>query len=802
MKNNPVQIVLNVPDYISIPETNPGGKNTDFYENNDTAFSNHKQKILSTTYAIKNTINETPNSSVFAHVTLQSKALAKSHRPIRSIFPTGKVEYVGGGQLGEMLVELNSKNIDAVLSAIEKAETTTTLVEKDGKTFSKPSRNKSEVGTISEIRLHQPSDKRNFSIEKAIEWLSDIRTGGVYFIETFFDSNKDSTVSSLSNLEEMALSFDKQIKDLDQRIQVLRSKPEWKGVAFYAIKINEDQIRNEQLHKKIINFFEQQSIVKKIHLSPILENSNSCSATETHNEEFLSIPTPTESTYPIVGIIDSGVSKSSNLNAWSAGSLDFIDDELQDSSHGTFIAGLISAGAALNKNTPQLQETPCKFYDMGLFATDPNEFRKLFPKGFYDFLQQLDFEIPEAKRHGVRIFNMSLSMSLPVEDDSYSFFASVIDEISDNHDVIFVLPAGNLESSFYRDPWPSTPEDILAMLAKYRYSGKDRILQPCESIRSISVGALEPASEINALKPSTYTRRGPGPALGIKPDLAQIGGFSKADAGLYSVNSAGSKVSGCGTSYAAPLVAKSLAILNSSIEGNISREVLISLLIHNSNYPKPLNEKELIPIVKDFMGHGVPTATNEIILYDDHSISLVFSGTLKAKQELKFDFTWPASLINEKGGCRGDVALTLAYTPDCSYKFGHEFVRTNIDCYLRQAQIDKKTGEICYKGRLKSEAKKEYERSMIENGMKWWPTKKYKGVFKGTGNSSSWRIVIDSLSRAASTLPEEGINFSAILTISDPKKESDVFNEVRRNLISQGILISDIRSAGTVRTII
>ncbi|MEN9659194.1 MAG: hypothetical protein RL571_2659 [Pseudomonadota bacterium] len=800
MKNNPVQIVLNVSDYISIPETNPGGKNTDFYANNDNAFASHKQKILSTAYTIKNTINENPNSSVFAHVTLQSEALAKSHRPIRSIFPTGKVEYVGGGQLGEMLVELNSKNIDAVLSAIEKAETKTTLVEKDGKISPKPSRNKSEVGAISEIRLHQLSDKRNFSIEKAIEWLSDIRTGGVYFIETFFDLNKDTTVSSLSNLEEMALSFDNKLKNLDQRIQVLRSNPEWKDIAFYAIKINEEEIKNEQLHKKIITFFEQQSIVKKIHLSPILENSNS--TIEINNEEFFTIPTPNESTYPIVGIIDSGISKTSNLNAWSAGEINFIDDELQDSSHGTFIAGLISAGAALNKNTPQLQETPCKFYDMGLFATDPNEFRKLFPKGFYDFLQQLDFEIPDAKKHGVRIFNMSLSMSLPVEDDSYSFFASVIDEISDNHDVIFVLPAGNLDSAFSRDPWPSTPEDILAMLAKYRHSGKDRILQPCESIRSISVGALEPASEVNALKPSTYTRRGPGPALGIKPDLAQVGGFSKLDAGLYSVNPAGNKVSGCGTSYAAPLVAKSLAILNSSIEGNISREVLISLLIHNANYPKPLNKKELLPIVKDFMGHGIPSATNEIILYDDHSISLVFSGTLKAKQELKFDFTWPASLINEKGGCRGDVALTLAYTPDCSYKYGHEFVRTNIDCYLRQAEIEKETGEIKYKGRLKSETSKIYERSMIENGMKWWPTKKYKGAFKSIGNSSSWRIVVDSLSRAASTLPEEGINFSAILTISDPKKESDIFNEVRRNLISQGISISDIRAAATIRTII
>ncbi len=797
MKNNPVQIVLNVSDYITIPAVNPGGKNTDFYANADQAFVDHKQKILLTAHAIKHTISENPSSSVFAHVSLQSKALAKSHRPISAIFPTGKVEYVGGGQLGEMLVELNSKNIDAVVSAIEKAETTTTLAERDGKITFKPSRNKSEVGAISEIRLHQASDKRNFSIEKAIAWLSDVRTGGVYFVETFFDASKDIAVSPASNLIAMALDFDKRLNSLDGRIKILRSNPEWKRIAFYAVKINEDEIRNEQLHKKIITFFEQQLIVKKIHLSPILKGAHSTD--DVNNVGFVKVPIPTDSTYPIVGIIDSGISKTSNLGAWSAGSIDFIHGAQQDFFHGTFIAGLISAAAAFNKTTPQLQEAPCKFYDLGLFATDANEFGKLFPGGFLDFLQQLDFEIPSAKKLGVRIFNMSLSVILAVEDDSYGIFASTIDEISDNHDVIFVLPAGNLEGTFSRDLWPSNPHEILGMLAKYKHPGKDRIYQPAESIRSISVGALEPASDVNALKPTTYTRRGPGPALGIKPDLAQIGGSSNTDAGLYSVNSIGQKVSDRGTSFAAPLVAKSLATLNSSIQGDISREVLIALLIHHASYPEPLNEKDLIPIIRDFMGHGIPATTNDIILYDDHSISLVFEGVLKAKQELKFDFRWPASLTDETGRCRGNVVLTLAFTPDCAYKCGHEFVRTNLDCYLRQAQIDKETGEIKYRGVLKSEVGKIHERELIENGMKWWPIKKYKKELSPTGNSSSWRIVVDSLSRAAAKFPEAGVKFAVILSIADPKKRADVFNEVRRNLVSQGISIADIRAAGKIR---
>ncbi len=794
MKNNPVQVVLNLKDYIAIPDVNPGGENTDFFAGNDNLFAAHKQRVLLSVQSIKRNLLNSSSPSIFAHVTLRPEAIAKSHRPIRAIFPTNKVEYIGGGKFGEMLVELNEKNIDHVVSAIVKAETETTLIEKDGKIKAKPSRQKSELGAINEIREHAVEDKRKFSVETGYDWLQDSRTGGVYYVEIFYDIRREQENSKFSNLSKMGKDFEERLFALDNTLEVLRSK--WKGLFFYIIKVkNQDDFN---AHKKLITFLDNEPIVKKIHLPPILKETEA--ETVRINQHHPISPPQEGVSYPIVGIVDSGVQKDLSIEGWRAGEVGFIEDELQDRSHGTFIAGLISAGAELNSKLPFLRERPCKFYDLDLFATNSENFKHVFPNGFHDFLTQLEFEIPKAKEIGTRIFNMSLSLDMSVESESYGFFASLLDEISDNHDVVFILTAGNLEAAEAREPWPLKPNDALAMLAKYRHQGSDRVLQPCESIRSLTVGALDPAHNVDELKPSSYTRRGPGPALGVKPDLTHIGGILDHDSGIYSIHTSGELISGCGTSYAAPLVAKTLAILDFAIEGSVPRETLIALLIHGAKIPGCMDSKDLVPIARDFVGFGMPSTSDESILHDDYSINLIFHGELKNRQELSFDFSWPDSLITEKGGCRGDVTLTLVYSPDCSYKFGTEFIRTNVDVYLRQAEVDKKTGEIKYKGRLTSDTGKSYEKSMIENGLKWWPIKKFHASFRSKGNQRAWRLVVDSLSRPAASFPSEGVKFSVILTISDPKKTSDVFNEVRRSLISQGVNIADIRTANRLQS--
>lgn len=792
MANNPVQIVLNAQNYVQRAEIVPGGSNKDFFAGRDSDFKQHKDALAqSLDTLIPSKLTESP--LVFAHVELQETAWAKSHRPVNQVFPKSKIRSTPGNALGTLIVELAPSDIKTIREKIISAENETRW-EKDPKSeklVPKPSRLRSEVGAIKEIRLYSDHDRRKFSIEQAVQWLSDPRTGGAYYVETFIptDSLEDSKSKRAS--EENALLEDlmRGIGKLELPIEISRLKSEWTKNQIFIAQLKEPYRSQIDAHKRLINFIDSHPIVRAILLPPVLQSSNT-NQEETSLKTFPSISQ--ERAYPIVGIIDTGVSAINHLAPWQAGATDFIDPAFQDTSHGTFIAGLIAGGKHLNPST-ELDEADCKFYDLGLHPT--YDYESYYPRGFFDFLEQLDAEIVTAAQQGVRVFNMSLSVTLPVEDSSYSLFANILDQIADRHDVIFVLPSGNLDGATAREAWPDDEDQCLKLLAEYRHQGKDRIFQPADSVRSITVGALDPASKEGALKPSRYTRRGPGPSLGAKPDVAHIGGKLEPDHGLYSLTPRGGVSSNCGTSFAAPLVAKSLATLDHLIEGKVPREALSALLIHNSKVPDWMTSKKLSRIAKDFVGAGIPSQAARSLEIDDNQITLVFNGVLKPSHELVFDFTWPACLV-KNGACTGKVKVTTVYSPAIDRNFGAEFILTNIDTWLRQEVIDKKTGEVSFKGRLKTEADKSIEKERIAHGAKWWPVKTFETTFpRGVGESSQWRLVLEPLNRNGFTLPEEGVPFSTVMTISDPKGNGRVFDEVRQQLQASGVEISDIRTA-------
>ena len=49
-------------------------------------------------------------------------------------------------------------------------------------------------------------------------------------------------------------------------------------------------------------------------------------------------------------------------------------------------------------------------------------------------------------------------------------------------------------------------------------------------------------------------------------------------------------------------------------------------------------------------------------------------------------------------------------------------------------------------------------------------------------------------------MPDEGVPFTALLTISDPKGEKPVFNDMRQVLNALGVRVEDIRTAARVST--
>jgi len=789
MPSNPIQVVLNSQNYVQRVDVQPGGGNKDFYEGRDAAFTSHRAKISSQISALTALKFSEEMPLQYAHVELQDVAWAKSHRPIKALFQTGKIRAVGGNELGTLIVEVTAKDAALLAEKVLTAEDSPKreLNKKTEELEEKPSRLRSEVGAVREVRPYGAQDRRKFTIEGAIGWLSDPRTGGSYYVETFISIDVEPTSERQQLEAKMLQSFQQGIRSLKLPLDLTSARTDWTPGAIFVIKILDD-IKNREIHTRLIDYLDNHPVVRSVLLPPVLQSAK-VDAREGDLVD-LSPPDP-EISYPVVGIIDTGVAPVDVLNPWQAGSIDFFNNPDQNYGHGTFIAGLLSGGASMNAGSA-FNEFPCKYFDLGLHPT--SNYESYFPRGFLDFLEQLDVEIATAKKSGVRVFNMSLSVTLPVDDSNYSLFANALDCISDKHNVLFVLPAGNLDESSVRDQWPDSPDDCLKMLAEYRHQGKDRIFQPADSLRSLVVGALDPEHEVEEYRPSRYTRKGPGPSLGAKPDLSHVGGEYDGAGGLTSLSCDGRLVSGCGTSYASPLVAKTIAVLNQAIQGEPPIETLSALAIHSAKIPKSLAHKKLVNIARDFVGAGTPNVASQTLIGDDHEITLVFNGVLLPGHELGFNFAWPRNLVDAQGRCRGAAKLTLVYRPPIDRQFGAEFVLVNIDAWLRQEIVDQETGEISYKNRLKNDSDHGVEKERVAHGAKWWPVKRFATKFpRGVGRSSQWKLVLESLCRSQFSIPDEGVPFCVVLTISDPSGNEDIFGDVRQQLQASGVKIEDIR---------
>ncbi|HDZ46430.1 hypothetical protein LCGC14_0087360 [marine sediment metagenome] len=792
MSNNPVQVVLNSQDYVEYVQPNPGGGNTDFYAGRDKEFKQHKEKLINSIDKIF--AKSQSDQLIYAYIELWETAWAKSHRP-KALFPPSKIRLFSGDNLGALYAELAIEDQEELKVNILSAEDETNWVYDDNrkKPIAKPSSLRSAVGAIKSIRSYETIDKRKFSLDQAIDWLSDNRTGGGYYVEIFIQP-KDIEKAPNKNKRDLALntfsSFIANLNAFDDQINFQEIESNLLESHIFLIKPLENNRKN---HLKILDLLDNHPAVRSVLLPPILQASDVGSTLG----EAANIPDLfEENDYPVVGIVDTGVASLEIYNNWEAGKVNFISSPSQDKSHGTFIAGLVAFSKHLNQDEV-FNEAGCKFYDLALHPT--TNYGNYYPNGFIDFLEQLDEEIPAAIEAGVRVFNMSLAVVTPVEDQRYSIFASAVDKISDKHDILFVLPAGNItEKTHLRGAWPEDIQGCINIIDNYPYPNEDLIYQPADSVRSITVGALDPADVNGRLKPSRYSRRGPGPSLGAKPDVAHIGGALSSASGLKSLAVNGFVCESFGTSYAAPLVAKTLAVLNHSIEGRVSKEALVALLLHHSNMPNWLENKKLKNVAKNLVGVGVPQPAINSLVIDDSEVTLVFSGTLFPRHKLSFEFSWPTSLVS-KGSCRGNVKITTVYRPAIDRSHGAEFVRANTDTRLRQEQFNRSTGEAIFRNKLSSPDVMKVEKERIEQGAKWWPVKTIEKKFKGVGDSSQWRLVLEPLARDGYAVPNEGIPFSAVMTISDPDGRENIFHEMRQQLQASGVKVSDIRNALTYR---
>jgi hypothetical protein len=198
---------------------------------------------------------------------------------------------------------------------------------------------------------------------------------------------------------------------------------------------------------------------------------------------------------------------------------------------------------------------------------------------------------------------------------------------------------------------------------------------------------------------------------------------------------------------------------------------------------------------------------------EGHAITMVFESRLTAGEQkpaiLRFDFQWPTALVDPgTRSCRGLVRMTLVYDAPINQAFGSEFVRVNLSAHLRQRQpVDRSDGRPSYHDQISQAFLPRTgrliipERSLIDHGLKWWPTKRYAAdVTGGVGNSAEWRLEVESVVRAEATFPAEGIPFSLILTIEDEERRAPIFQTFCQTLLAGRVDMQDIRTAIRLRT--
>jgi hypothetical protein len=469
-------------------------------------------------------------------------------------------------------------------------------------------------------------------------------------------------------------------------------------------------------------------------------------------------------------------------------------------------AGAYQLNAAL---TDYVETGGVKVFDLDLFPR--KDLRSSYYPDYPTFFDQVDESVRAAKEAtNVRVINFSFACG-PAQTGAYSIAAEAFDSIARKHDVIFVISAGNLESVDSRPAWPDNAGDAIQMLAAQ--SQNQSITPPAEAFHAITVGAVNPPGfeDHPALLPTTYTRRGPGTGFSRKPDLAHIGGVSAGPdtgnkTGLASFAPNGTVVDNCGTSFAAPLVGATLATLDQRLDRRASRELLHALMIHRAKRHKGLCTKTICHIAPEFVGYGLPVRADDMLVDAPHEITIVFDQILPGETVLDFKFAWPACLTTPTGACRGQVDMTIVYSPPIDRAFKDEALRVELDAHLRQEVIDPETGEEKWEGQLDHDGAstppgtKKREKEMLKNGVKWSPIKRLTASMpKGRGTSSNWRLIVEPLTRKAADFPQEGIRFALLMTIRDGAGVAPVNDQVRNILLGMGVTLSDIQVAARVR---
>ena len=339
---NPVQIILNPENFNERREAGGGGSRRDFFAKRDTEFKLHKHHLISQLHAIASDLESAQWTDIgYVKVVLRREAWAKSHRPQNALFKPSVTPTVGGGDLGVMIIEASPSSLLSVADILRRAEDETRWKydESQDRDVPFPTPIRSEAGAIERIELFGKSDRRDFSLRDAIEWLSDPATGGSYEVELFDTPPPHGTMDSLTDgRRRMFQSFRNGLNALKHGLTVERRTTPARSHALLTLRIHQSDAApniqlnpsrgfagrrditpfdpSEERHRNLLRFLDTHPLVRSVSLPGIVARSTGESV------RILPVaPTLPQRkagvSYPRIGIIDGGLGPT--LSNWIMG---------------------------------------------------------------------------------------------------------------------------------------------------------------------------------------------------------------------------------------------------------------------------------------------------------------------------------------------------------------------------------------------------------------------------------------------------------------------------------------------------
>lgn len=398
---------------------------------------------------------------------------------------------------------------------------------------------------------------------------------------------------------------------------------------------------------------------------------------------------------PKVCIIDSGIQEghpqlkaaidSTASKSWVPGEKNMTADYCVDGGHGTRVAGAV----LYPKGVPKMGQQPAVCWLQNARILDQNNQlpKQLFPPVILE-------EIVEnySKQTGTRIYNHSISGSVPCRTKSMTAWAAAIDKLSWEKDVLFIVSPGNILPTKDVQTRPSVASHLKAgrHYPEYLLEESARVAAPSQSFQALTVGSIASSTyrnpPINSMAekdhPSAFSCSGPGIWGTIKPEVVEYGGDYAIDSQtspnfttpeavcpelVRSTRDGGKAISAdsVGTSFATPKVTHIAAALEAAFPEE-STLFYRALIVQSARLPNWIDNSgsTLYPAIRT-LGYGIPDI-NRALGNSEHRVTLITRGleTIRAREAKVYQVKVPNEFLSQGQGFNILIEITLSYVAE------------------------------------------------------------------------------------------------------------------------------------------